>query len=75
MEHKILAVDDNNIKRRKNFEIFLNNLDANKYRTDFDLDGSCNYAFNLVIKKPDTAFRDRVEKALGEVIAKINADG
>lgn len=64
--NQLKRLDDNNIKRRKNFEIFLNNLDANKYRTDFDLEGSCNYAFNLVIKKPDTAFRNRVEKALAE---------
>jgi CDP-6-deoxy-D-xylo-4-hexulose-3-dehydrase len=63
---QLMRLDDNNIKRRKNFELFLDNLDAKKYRTDFDLEGSCNYALNLVIKKPDTVFRDRVEKALCE---------
>ena len=30
----------------------------------FNLEGSCNYAFNLVIKSPDPEFRDRLEKAL-----------
>jgi CDP-6-deoxy-D-xylo-4-hexulose-3-dehydrase len=57
-------IDENNAKRIRNFEIFLKNLDPNKYRTDFDLNGSCNYAFNLVIKKPDNKFRDKVEKTL-----------
>ena len=44
----------------------MNNIDPNKYRTDFDLEGSCNYAFNLIIRKPDPKFRDRVEMALAD---------
>ncbi|HAZ10398.1 MAG TPA: CDP-4-keto-6-deoxy-D-glucose-3-dehydrase [Candidatus Omnitrophica bacterium] len=62
--NQLKHLDENNIKRKKNFEIFLNNIDSHKYRTDFDLEGSCNYAFNLIIKKPDQKFRDRVEMAL-----------
>jgi CDP-4-dehydro-6-deoxyglucose reductase, E1 len=62
--NQIKRLDDNNIKRRKNFEVFLNNLDSNKYRTNFDLEGSCNFAFNLIIKKPDVDFRDKVENLL-----------
>ena len=57
-------LDGNNAKRRENFELFLKNLDPQKYRTDFDLDGSCNYAFNLVLKEPNHEFRDIVEKAM-----------
>ncbi len=52
------------MKRKKNFETFLNNLDPTKYRTDFDLEGSCNYAFNLILKEPDTKLRDRIESSL-----------
>lgn len=63
---QLKRLDKNNVKRRKNFEIFLENLDPNKYRTDFDLEGSCNYAFNLIIKKPDPEFRNRLEKALSD---------
>jgi len=59
--NQLKRLDENNIKRRKNFEFFLNNLDPNKYRTDFDLEGSCNYALNIVIKDPDPDFRDRVK--------------
>jgi len=62
--NQLKRLDENNDKRRKNFALFLKNLDSNKYRTDFDLEGSCNYAFNLIIKKPDPIFRDNVEKVL-----------
>lgn len=64
--NQLKRLDANNIKRRKHFRIFLENLDSDKYRTDFDLEGSCNYAFNLIINKPDSRFRDRVEKALSD---------
>ncbi len=62
--NQLKRLDDNNDKRRKNFALFLKNLDSNKYRTDFDLEGSCNYAFNLIIKKPDPEFRDRLEQTM-----------
>jgi len=62
--NQLKRLDENNIKRRRNFEIFLKNLDFSKYRTDFDLEGSCNYAFNLIINKPEPRLRDRVENAL-----------
>lgn len=61
---QLKRLDENNKKRVRNFEIFLENLDSGKYRTDFDLNGSVNYAFNLVIKKPDPKFRDLVETSL-----------
>ena len=54
----------NNVKRNGNFKLFLEKLDSNKYRTDFDLEGSSNYAFNLVLKRPDPDFRDKVETAM-----------
>ena len=63
---QLKRLDENNAKRRQNFKMFLENLDPNKYRTDFDLEGSCNYAFNLVLKEPDLEFRDTVEKAMRE---------
>jgi len=61
---QLKRLDENNSKRRRNFKIFLENLDPNKYRTDFDLEGSCNYAFNLVLKEPNPEFRDRVEETM-----------
>jgi CDP-6-deoxy-D-xylo-4-hexulose-3-dehydrase len=42
------------VKRRtENLLRFLKQIDAGKYRTDFKLEGSSNYAFNLVLKHPD----------------------
>lgn len=64
--NQLKRLDDNNIRRKKNFEVFLKNLNPVKYRTDFDLEGSCNYAFNLIIKKPDPKFRNKVENVLSE---------
>jgi CDP-6-deoxy-D-xylo-4-hexulose-3-dehydrase len=62
--NQLKRLNDNNDNRRKNFALFLKNLDSNKYRTDFDLEGSCNYAFNLIIKKPDSIFRDKLEETM-----------
>ena len=61
---QLKRLDNNNAKRKINFELFLKNLDPDKYRTDFDLEGSCNYAFNLVLKRPDPDFRNIVETAM-----------
>ena len=64
--NQLKRLDANNRKRNYNFGLFLKNIDSNKYRTDFDLEGSCNYAFNLIIKKADPQLRSRVESALRE---------
>jgi len=57
-------LDRNNQARRANFSLFLENLDPNKYQTDFVVEGSCNYAFTLVLKQPDPIFRDQVMAVL-----------
>jgi len=62
--NQLKRLDKSNNKRRKNFELFLKNLDQQKYRTDFELEGSCNYAFNLVLKEADLELSDRVEEAM-----------
>lgn len=62
--NQLKRLDANNAKRRQNFELFLNNLDASKYRTDFQLEGSSNYAFNLVLKEANPQFCQNVMKVL-----------
>ena len=64
--NQLRRLDENNINRRKNFKYFLDNLDPEKYQTDFELEGSCNYAFNLVIKNSDIEFCERVMTRLRE---------
>jgi CDP-6-deoxy-D-xylo-4-hexulose-3-dehydrase len=62
--HQLKHLDANNAVRRRNLDIFLQHLDPVTYWTDFEVEGSCNYAFPLVIRKADPAFRDRVELSL-----------
>ncbi|MBF0312096.1 MAG: aminotransferase class I/II-fold pyridoxal phosphate-dependent enzyme [Oligoflexia bacterium] len=61
---QIKRLDDNNDRRRANFKLFLENLDPKKYHTDFDVEGSCNYAFVLMLKRPDLEFCNRVMSSL-----------
>ncbi len=52
---------DSNVRRRtENLHRFLRKIDPKKYRTDFKLEGSSNYAFNLVLQKPDEGFVQRL---------------
>ena len=62
--NQLKRLDANNEIRRQNLRLFLDGLDAERYFTEFDQEGSCNYAFTLLLRKPDDALRDRVEKAL-----------
>lgn len=42
---------DNNIEaRRKNFQVWVDNLDKDKYVTSFDMNGNSNFALPLLIK-------------------------
>lgn len=61
---QLRRLDDNNQRRTDNFMLFLRNLDPTLYRTDFDTDGSCNYAFTLILKEPDAKLCERVMSAL-----------
>lgn len=61
---QLKRLDSCNDRRRENLELFLSLIDPAKYRTDFDLEGSCNYAFNLVLKNADAAFGARLEETM-----------
>ena len=50
---QLKRLDANNKMRTENLNLFLRNLDPDKYQTDFETEGSCNYAFTLVLKRPD----------------------
>ncbi len=58
---QLKRLDANNERRTENFKLFLELLDSAIYRTDFELEGSSNYAFPLVLKKSDFELRDRLE--------------
>ena len=49
------------VKRRTdNLSRFIGKLDATKYQTNFKLEGSSNYAFNLILLEPDDGFVQRL---------------
>lgn len=62
--NQLRRLDANNLKRIKNFKLFLDNLDSSKYQTDFQLEGSVNYAFVLILKKTDVDFCNLVMETL-----------
>ena len=50
--------------RNYNHKLFLNNLDQEKYFTDFDLSGSSNYAFNLILRKDKVHLVEKLIKIM-----------
>lgn len=63
---QLKRLDANNELRKENLKIFLSNLDKEKYFVEFLEEGSCNYAFTLVLKNPDQKFMDKVMGTLRE---------
>lgn len=62
--NQLKRLDVNNQKRSNNLKLFLKNLDKELYYTNYDTDGSCNYAFPLILKKKNKKIRDLLEKIL-----------
>lgn len=65
---QLKRLDANVLRRTENLKRFLGRIDASKYRTDFELEGSSNYAFNLILCEPD---QDLVQR----VMAKMRENG
>jgi CDP-4-dehydro-6-deoxyglucose reductase, E1 len=61
---QLRRLDANNAVRRRNLELFLSHLDPSKYRTDFETEGSCNYAFTLILREPDAVLCANVMRML-----------
>lgn len=61
---QLKRLDRNNAIRRENLALFLERLDPGTYRTDFRVEGSCNYAFTLVLRRPDPRLCERVMDTL-----------
>ena len=62
--NQLKSLNRNKKKRKKNFKLFLKLIDKSKYRTDFDTEGSCNYAFPVILKTKNLKIRDNFEKIL-----------
>jgi CDP-6-deoxy-D-xylo-4-hexulose-3-dehydrase len=63
---QLKRLDARNKIRTRNLNCFLDNLDPKKFFTNFEREGSCNYAFTLVLCEPDRGLWDRIEKTLRE---------
>lgn len=61
---QLKRLDANNQIRSENLQLFLDTLDSNKYFTDFATEGSCNYAFTLVLKEPNQTLYENVVDTL-----------
>ena len=62
--NQLKLLQENNNKRNSNHRYFLKHLDAHRFRTTFEIEGSSNYAFNLILNAPVLELRDRIELAM-----------
>jgi CDP-6-deoxy-D-xylo-4-hexulose-3-dehydrase len=61
---QLKKLDSNNTKRVDNFKYFIENLNKDKYVTDIEVDGQCNYAFIVILKDGTFEKRNVVEETL-----------
>ena len=62
--NQLKRLDKNNKIRSQNLKLFLNLLSEKKYFTQFDIKGSSNYAFPIILKTQSLKIRDNFEKVL-----------
>lgn len=61
---QLTKLDSKNIERVENFDLFISNLEPEKYHVSLDTTGNCNYAFIVILKQADMKQRDILEKKL-----------
>ena len=64
--NQLKSLDKNNEQRTTNFKLFLKLLDSKKYWKSFEVKGSSNYAFPIILKTHDLKKRDYFEKQLNK---------
>ena len=62
--NQLLRLDDMVEQRTKNQELFLALINKDNFQTDFLIEGSSNYAFNLILKNKDNILFDKLEENL-----------
>ncbi|HKU52905.1 MAG TPA: DegT/DnrJ/EryC1/StrS aminotransferase family protein, partial [Nitrospira sp.] len=63
---QLKRLDRNVTRRTENLMRFLKQIDSARYRIDFKVEGSSNYAFNLILKHPDKVLVERLMKVMRE---------
>ena len=64
---QIKRLDNNNLLRTRNFKQFLDLIDPKIFKTNFNIEGSSNYAFTLVLQNPNFILRDQIELLLKNI--------
>jgi CDP-6-deoxy-D-xylo-4-hexulose-3-dehydrase len=59
-------LDRNITRRNENHVRFLSQLDSTKFKTDFKLEGSSNYAINIILNKKDPELFERLTARMSE---------
>jgi CDP-6-deoxy-D-xylo-4-hexulose-3-dehydrase len=59
-------LDAKNQERVENFDLFISNLDPDKYHVAINTEGNCNYAFIVILKDADFEKRNELEAKLRE---------
>ncbi len=62
--NQLKRLNRNNNSRTRNFKLFLKLLDPTKYRIDYNVKGSSNYAIPIVFRKKSLKFRKNFENTL-----------
>ena len=62
--NQLKRLNKNNSLRTRNFKLFLKLLDPMKYRTNYSVEGSSNYAIPIIFKNKSLEFRKRFENTL-----------
>ena len=57
-------LNDAVLKRKSNFDKFISLLDKTVFQAKFSVDGNSNYAFTLILNKPNFELRNKVEFSL-----------
>ena len=57
-------LDSKNAERIENFNYFISKLNSNKYHTEIDTEGNCNYAFIVILKEANFEKRNWLENIL-----------
>ncbi len=63
---QLKRLDRNVTRRTENLMRFLKQIDSARYRIDFKVEGSSNYAFNLILKHPDKVLVERLMNVMRE---------
>jgi CDP-6-deoxy-D-xylo-4-hexulose-3-dehydrase len=63
---QINKLDAKNQERRDNFDLFISNLNPDKYHIALNTEGNCNYAFIVILKNNDIHERNELENKLRE---------